>query len=237
MREGLIDKVGVVSGGTSGIGLEVVNKLLAKGMRIYVLGRNFDSLKVKLKEHDNSANCEFLPIDMNRTDQIREGLAELNKEAGIDVLIHCSGVISLSTLEKGDISDLDEQYRINLRAPYLITQILIPKIRMNTGQILFLNSTAGLRSWEKIGQYASTKFGLRALADSLREELKTERIKVSSLYLGSVDTPMQKKVQKIRGKEYQSHNFMDPAEIAKIVFQLLCLPEDIEVKDITISSK
>lgn len=232
----MIDKVGVVSGGTSGIGLEVVKKMLTQGMRIYVLGRNFELLKVQLKDHDNSANCEFVPIDMNRPDQIREGLAELNKEAGIDVLIHCSGVISLSTLEKGEVSDLDEQYRINLRAPYLITQILLPKIRKNTGQILFLNSTAGLRSWEEIGQYSSTKFGLRALADSLREELKTDRIKVSSLYLGSVDTPMQKKVQKIRGNEYQSQNYMDPAEIAKIVFQLICLPDDIEVKDITVSS-
>ena len=88
------------------------------------------------------------------------------RAASLDFLIHSAGAIALGTLESAAPADLDRQWNINLSAPYLLTQALLPLLKRSRGQVVFINSSAGVDAVPGSGQYSATKHGLRALADS-----------------------------------------------------------------------
>src|SRR5262249_3946344 len=88
--------------------------------------------------------------------------------ARVDILVHSAGVIRLGSVAEAVAEDFDLQYRTNCLGPYLLTQKLLPALRSQQGQVVFVNSSAGQVARAKVGQYAATKHALRALADSLR---------------------------------------------------------------------
>ncbi len=159
---------------------------------------------------------------------------EVDKENGIDFLIHSAGIIFLGPFETESIDKLDKQYRINLRAPFLITQKLLPKVKNNKGQIVFVNSTAGLSAWQNHSQYSATKYGLRAVADSLRAEVAPFGVKVISIFPGATDTPMQEQVQQMEGNEYNPDIFLAVSEVARSIVYSMSLPQNSIVTEITI---
>lgn len=232
----LKNKIGVVTGATSGIGWEIAKVLLEGGMKLYLLGRSFDRIQDQFGNDRYLNQYQFIYVDLNQSESIEQSLESIHEEVGIDILIHSAGSIYLSEMENGSLPNFDEQYRINLRAPYHISKSLIPLLRKKKGQIFFLNSTAGIDSWAEIGQYAATKHGIRAIADSLRKEVKDDHIKVTSIFCGSVDTPMQESVQKMRGNKYHPDQYMDAQAIADLIYQLLILPDNMTVTDITVTS-
>jgi NADP-dependent 3-hydroxy acid dehydrogenase YdfG len=119
-----------------------------------------------------------------------------------------------------------------VRAPYLLTQSLLPLLRSRRGQIVFINSSAGHVARGNVGQYAATKHALRALADSLREEVNADGIRVLSVYPGRTATPMQAKLHAVEQKEYRPDDLLQPQDVAAVVANALSLPRSAEVTDI-----
>ena len=106
---------------------------------------------------------------------------------------------------------------------------------MRQGQVIFINSRAVfLDARAELGQYTATKQALKALADSFRQEVNAEGIRVISIYPGRTASPMQQKVFKTEGKIYQSELLVQPADIAATIVDLLRLPITAEITDITI---
>jgi NADP-dependent 3-hydroxy acid dehydrogenase YdfG len=120
--------------------------------------------------------------------------------------------------------------------PYILTQGLLPLVRERMGQIVFLNSTAGLTSRANVGQYAATKHALKALADGLREEVNRDRIRVLSVYPGRTATQMQQQLHAVEGRLYHPDRLLQPGDVASVVVNALCLPRTAEVTDINIRS-
>lgn len=228
----LKEKIAIITGATSGIGYEISINLINKGIKVYLIGRSFDKFKNELLVHSDKLN--FIKLDLQNDVEIENFIGKIDHEETIDILIHSAGVISLGSFEKSSIDDLDHQYKINVRASYLITQKLLPKIKRAKGDIIFLNSTVGLDSWQNISQYSATKHALKALANSLRKEISKSRTRVTSLYLGSTNTAMQEKVQKLRGISYNSSIFMDAKEIANVVLFVINLPKNMTITDMTL---
>ena len=81
-------------------------------------------------------------------------------------------------LPRARITDFELQYRTNVLAPYALTQALLPMLAAYRGQIVFVNSSAGLAAPENLSQYAATKHALKAIADSLRKEVNPDGIRV-----------------------------------------------------------
>ena len=79
---------------------------------------------------------------------------------------------------------------------------MLPALRAARGTVVFLNSGAGLVAHPEWSAYAASKFGLRAVADSLRAEEAGAGVRVTSVYLGRIATPMQQKVHEQEGKDY-----------------------------------
>lgn len=233
----LNSKKAIITGATSGIGKAIAIALINEGTFVYLIGRDFTSIEKDLSSIKASEknNIKYLKCDLSDKNELNELVNKLSDEKQIDMLIHCAGTISVGVIENENIENLDEQYAVNVRAPYYLNQKLLSKIKNAEGDIVFINSTAGLNSWENIGQYSATKHAKRAIADSLRKELKNDKVRVSSLFLGSVDTPMQKKIQQLKGsKSYNPESYISPVVIADLVLFILKMPSQASVTDITV---
>lgn len=230
----LSGKVAIITGATSGIGFKISSMLIEHGLKVYLIGRSFNKIKKTFLDYKDNEKINLINANLENDHDLNKIIGNLNFEKKIDILIHCAGVISLGFLENDHIDNLDKQYKVNVRAPYFITQKLLPKLKESQGDIIFLNSTAGIDTWEQISQYAASKHAMRAMADSLRKELRTNRVRVTNLFLGSVDSPMQEKVQNLKGNSYDPSQFINPAEIAKMIITILSLSNNVTITDITI---
>ncbi len=153
---------------------------------------------------------------------------------GVDILIHSQGLFRSGPVESSPIADLDAQYQVNLRSPYLLTQQLLPTLLERQGQIVFVNSTAGLQTRGGVAAYGATKHGLRALADGLREEVNGRGVRVMTLYPGRTASAMQEEVCAFEGSVYDPARFAQPEDIAAMAIQALALPRSAEVTELTV---
>lgn len=229
-------KISVVTGASSGIGKAIALGLAAEGATLCLLGRNLKSLETVAESAlPTASHIKKYQIDLDRDDDIQKLKMYLQQDFGhIDILVHSAGVFSMGLLESSSVEDFDKQYRVNVRAPYILTQILLPMVKTHSGQIVFINSSVGLKAMAKVSQYAATKHALRGIADSLREEVNADGIRVLSVFPGRTATPMQETVHKMEGKVYQPEQFMQPEDVAAVVINALSLPQSAEVTDINI---
>jgi len=123
---------------------------------------------------------------------------------------------------------------VNLIAPAELTRLFLPTLRVARGQVVFVNSGAGLRADAEWGTYAASKHGLRALADSLRAEEHAAGVRVTSVYPGRTATAMQQRVRSQEGLPYDPGAYIDPESVATAVLTALDLPRDAEITEITV---
>jgi NADP-dependent 3-hydroxy acid dehydrogenase YdfG len=228
------DRIAVVTGASSGIGRAIALALAADGATLCLLGRNGATLEVVAgKARAVGSRVFSYRVDLNADKDIEEFAVRLQRDVGaLDVLVHSAGVISLGRLDSEPVERLDWQYRTNVRAPYVLTQALLPLLRPRSGQIVFINSTAGFAAKGGAGQYAATKHALKAIADSLREEVAADGVRIISLFLGKTATPMQEYVLAREGKAYQPERLLQPEDVASVVVNALSLPRTVHVMDI-----
>lgn len=231
----LVGRVALVTGAGRGIGKSIAIALAREGVQVCIVGRD----PVRLAETASIAR-QFSQVTGYQTDlTLEEDLLVLIRQleqgfGRLDILVHSAGIIHLDPLERACIKDLDVQYATNVRAPYMLTQRLLPLLTQSRGQIVFINSSAGLTSRRpEVGQYAATKHALRAVADSLREEVNEKGIRVLSMYLGRTATPLQEALYQQQGSTYHPEGLLQPEDVASTVVFALMLPATAEVTDIT----
>ncbi|MBI2867062.1 MAG: SDR family NAD(P)-dependent oxidoreductase [Chloroflexi bacterium] len=232
----LRDHTAVVTGASSGVGKAIALGLAGQRTTLCLVGRKLETLKpVAESALAKTSRVLSYEADLTVDKDLQDLAANLQREVGsIDILIHSAGVISHGRLETEPVENLDWQYRTNVRAIYALTQALLPMLRARQGQIVFINSSAGQTAKAGVGQYAATKHALKAIADSLREEVNVDGIRVLSVFLGRTASPMQATVHKMEGKAYDPERLLQPEDVASIVISALTLPRTAEVTDINI---
>lgn len=230
----LKNQVAVITGASSGIGKSIALELAEQEVILCLLGRDLKSLQAVAeiaKQTTKHVHC--FKVDLT-TDQdiinFSKSIAELFK--GVDILVHCAGIISIGPLASASAEDFDLQYKINVRGPYVLTQFLLPMLKSQQGQVVFINSSAVFGTQARLSQYAATKHALKAVADSFRQEVNADGIRVLSVYPGRTASPMQKSVFKAEGKTYNPEILMQPSDLAMMVIAALQLPKSAEVTDI-----
>lgn len=229
-------QVAVVTGASSGIGKAIALGLAASGAKLCLLGRNLETLSaVAQKAKVTSPQVISYQLDITLDEDIQKLSSRLEEDFGqVDLLIHSAGVISLAAVKKALIEDFDWQYRTNVRAPYILTQALLPMLISRQGQIVFINSTAGLTAQAGVSQYAATKHALKAIADSLRAEVNPDGVRVLSVFPGNTASSMQATVCEMKGKAYHPERLLQPEDVAACTINALSLPRTAEVTDIQV---
>lgn len=229
-------QVAVVTGASSGIGRATALGLAASGAVVCLVGRDAQKLETVARDassHGGQVRCYH--IDLTQASEIQALASALQRDLKeVHVLVHSAGMISLGKVEAASVQDFDRQYEVNVRGPYLLTQALLPLLQSCRGQVVFMNSSAALNAGANVGQYAATKAALKAMADSLREEVNPQKIRVLSVFIGRTATPMQAQVHHFEAKPYRPELLMQPEDVAAIVLHALALPRSCEVTQINI---
>lgn len=233
------DCVSIVTGASSGIGRGIALALAAEGAAICLTGRNRDRLAATESDARAAGARDLLAmrVEMTNDDDIKALADAVNDRfGGVDILIHCAGAYARASFENASIEDFDALYATNLRAPYRLIQHMLPFIRKRRGDIVLISSTQGLAARAEVGQYAASHHGLKALADSLREEINGAGVRVTVLHVGSTATPLQARIHASVGRHYAPERLLQPEDIASIVVAVVGLPPTAEVTDLTIRS-
>lgn len=225
----------VVTGASSGIGRAIAVALASAGATVCAVARRRHELEVTASQANGAGQFALYEADLVRDEELERLAGELlAREAGVNVLVHCAGAISLGEVETSSVRDLDRQYAANVRAPYVLTQALLPSLRANAGQIVFINSTVVLAARSGVAQFAATQHALKAIADGLREEINPEGVRVVSIFPGRTATPRQANLHRIEGKPYAPERLMQPEDVASTVLVALTLPRSAEVTDLVV---
>lgn len=217
----------LVTGAGSGIGRIVAERLLERGDDVWLVARSTE------RAHDlreDLAGATVLVADLS----FPESVESLELPGSLDSVVHAAGIVELGTLSDLSVDDWASQLRVNLVAPATLTKVALPALRAARGTVVFVNSGAGLHAHPGWSAYAASKFGLRALADSLRAEEHERGVRVTSVFPGRTATPMQVKVHAQEGKEYDADDWIDPSTVADAIVRVLDLPRDATVSDLTI---
>jgi NADP-dependent 3-hydroxy acid dehydrogenase YdfG len=232
----LTQKVALVTGASSGVGRSIAVALADAGADIALLGRNLDVLTTVARRCRESGSRAFcFTVDLLSQDEIRKAASDVMDAFGnLDILIHGAGVIAPASAATASLNDFDMQHRCNVLAPFALTQYLLPALIDSRGDIVFINSTAGLVGAAGISQYSATKHALKAIADSLRDEVNSFGVRVLSVYLGRTATPMQAKVHEWEGMPYAPEHLIQPEQVSSVVINALLLGPEAEVTDLRI---
>jgi NAD(P)-dependent dehydrogenase (short-subunit alcohol dehydrogenase family) len=182
----------LITGGSSGIGLEISKAFLLKGANVI----NWDlqeSEDVQCLAHQYSNRYTFLNIDVTDEDSIKWGLNRIPET--VDVLVNNAGIIIKSQLEDIQTDEWDRIYDINVKGTMLVTKNLVPKIKKSKrGRIINLASMTAKIGLETYSLYSSTKAAVANLTKVWALELAPYEITVNALCPGWVDTPMKGKL-------------------------------------------
>lgn len=226
----------LITGASSGIGRALALELAAGAAPLYLQGRDRGRLQ-QVQEAVESAGgrAETHPADLT-DDAAVDALIEraAAPSTGLGALVHAAGMVRLGTVAETPVEALDAHYRLNLRAPFRLTRGLLPALERAEGQVVFVNSGAGLHANAGWSAYAASKFGLRALADSLRQEVAGRGIRVATVYPGRTATPMQAEVHRQEGRAYDPDAFVRPEDVARQIAALLALRPPSAVSELTI---
>jgi NADP-dependent 3-hydroxy acid dehydrogenase YdfG len=232
----LSNKIAVVSGAGGGIGRAIATAFALQGATLCLLGRDMSKLAACAEIlRSFSPHVHFHPCDLIRDDQIETVQSFALEQYGrVDILVHCAGAIDHGKVADSSPSILDNLYQANVRGPMLLTQMLLPLLKKAHGQIVFINSSAGLTTRPNTGYFSATQHAFKALADSLRSEVNADGVRVLSVYPGRTATPRIQALHAKEGRPYQPELLLQPDDIASVVLNAVTLPRTAEVMDISL---
>jgi short-subunit dehydrogenase len=210
----------LITGAGSGIGRVVAERLLARGDEVWAVVRRAGRAPV---------GCREVLADLADAEAL--GALQDWPEAFASV-VHAAGVVELGRIADLSVAAWQDQLAVNLVAPAVLTRVVLPQLRAARGTVVFVNSGSGLRANPTWAAYSASKFGLRALADALREE--EPLLRVTSVFPGRTATPMQAKVHDQEGKDYDAEKWIRPETVAEAVLSAIDLPRDATMPEIVI---
>lgn len=230
-------KVVVITGASSGIG-EATAKLLAeKGAKLVLAARHADQLKQLVGEIKQAGgNAIYQVTDVSKRDDNESLITTAKDHFGkVDVTFLNAGVMPVTPLSALEVDRWVQTVNINLiGVMYGIASVLPTFKEQGGGQIITTSSLAGLSPYPGVAAYCATKFGVRALMESLQMESAQEKnhIRTTTIYPGAVATNLMKNSG--NDSSQAQFNKMLPEQVANAVVYAIDQPESASVESITV---
>jgi 2-hydroxycyclohexanecarboxyl-CoA dehydrogenase len=182
-------RVAVVTGGAGAIGAAIAGDLAALGARVVLA--DVDLPKAE-KVASGLPGARALPVDLASPPSVEELAGAVGSA---DILVHNAGVAVVEPFVEGDPAGWDLMWRVNLRAPMLLTKLLLPGMMARRwGRLVFVSSDGARAGSGGEGAYAATKAGLFGLAKTLAREAARAEVTSNVVCPGPTDTPMLRRV-------------------------------------------
>ncbi len=221
MRETLVNKRAVVTGGTRGIGRAIVEALLAEGAAVTLCGRTAESTAAALAEL-GGGRVYGMAADVTREEEVAAlfRLAE-EKMGGVDILVANAGIGVFKPAGDLTLDDWKRTIDINLTGAFLCSREAIGAMkRAGGGFIVHVSSLAGRNPFAGGSAYNASKFGLNGMSEAMMLDHRHDRIRVTTIMPGSVDTDFSP-----RSAGGPSEWKIAPGDVAEMVIAVLAMPE------------
>jgi len=219
-------KTAIVTGASSGIGLEIVKELVERGYFVYGLSRDFTKCEF--------SNESFLKRECDLSVKKEITLFwELMKKKRVDVLVNCAGVGYFKKHEGLSLEEIESMIDINLKAPLYLSKLFFSHLKSTKGYIININSISAIKPAVFGAVYGASKAGLKHFGSSLWAESRKDGVKVVNIEPDITKTAwfLDKDFTYYDDSEY----FIDPKEISTLVGNILELNS--VVTDIVIEPK
>ena len=197
MKLNFSGRTALITGGSGGIGLSIVKKLIKNKIKVIILDINTPSKKILLNKF-----VEFIKIDLSDYKNLQLCLTEIKKKyKKIEYVINAAGVLWFDkdvSLEKIEINTWDKVFSINLNSIVIVLQNILPQMKKNKfGSIVHISSIDALSGDNKPQDaYGSSKAALLRLSKSISIQFANKNIRSNSILPGPVETPMQERWKK-----------------------------------------
>lgn len=229
----MMSKSIVVTGGTKGIGLAVLERFAAAGFDLVFCARkepDGQAVKGGLQTRFPSARIFFKAADLSDKEQV-SGFVDFIKTStpSVDVLVNNAGVFIPGSILEEEEGVLERMIASNLYSAYRLTRALGVDMKNNrSGHIFNICSTASITPYVNGGSYGISKFALLGMTRTLREELKPFGVRVTAILPGATHTASWE------GSGLPEERFMKPQDVAESVFGAWSLSERAVVEEILI---
>ena len=242
MAGALAGKVALVTGASSGIGEAAAVAIAGLGASVAVSARRTDRLEALVQRIEASGGVA-LALPGDATDEaVATGLVE-NTIGGLgrlDILVNSAGVIQEGYVAGANLDEWRRTIEINLMASlYTCRAALAPMLKQGSGDIVNISSTAGRRATALFGPYSTSKFGLTAMTEGLRQEAGGKGVRVCLLEPGATNTELWSGISGAELRESvkqlaQSDRSMAPEDVAAAIAFVLTLPPNVNVSELLI---
>ena len=217
----------LITGASRGIGRAIAQKLAGAEHTLLLHGRDQEAL-AKTCSLVEAKSGKTIPLcyDLRHTDAIEKMIEEIGS-APIDALINNAGIAVVKPLEEITLEEWDTILAVNVTAPFLLTQRLVPKMVSGSSivNILSVAAKTGFPGWSS---YSMSKFALEGFSQAVREELRPRAIRVLNIYPAATNTEIWNAVQ----GEWPREKMLLPEEIADAVAYALSRPAEVAVENI-----
>jgi len=229
------NRVILISGASSGIGLATAKYLLNEGYTLSLGVRNVEKTKElfsKYKSKNYIVN-KFEATELTTIDSWVENT--INKYGKIDGLVNNAGILKIISFNEGEMEDLNELWKVNVVSPFYLTKLCLPHIKKRkNGRIINIASTDGKRYRESVSVgYSMVKHALVSMSHATRIEGWDDGVRVTALCPGAVETNLLNGIPGVTA----SKDRLKPETIAYAVAYILSLPNTASVSEFPMNTR
>ena len=215
-------ELAVITGASSGLGRAIAIRLAKEDFHLILASRNNEKLlSLQTEISDAGGKSTIIPTDVTSESSVGNLVDKVEAIGTVSVVINNSGLGLFSKIAEHSIEDFDRQISVNLRGAFLVSRGFIPGMKNNqAGKLVFINSVAGKWGYPFSAGYVASKFGLTGLANSLRNELREDNIKVISVFPGAIDSPFWDAVN----ANFPREEMMTSEDVAETVVHSIMIP-------------
>ena len=221
----------IVTGASSGIGLEISKTLCRLGYEVFGIGRNFDTVESVAAEFAEGRFHRVI-CDMLDTDRLCDTVKKIGAQNRITVLVNNAGTAYYGLHEELNAKKIQQMVRTNLEAPMILTCQLLRNLKKNGGYVINISSVTANGSNPHGCAYGATKAGLASFSHSLFDEARKYGVKVVTIFPDMTKTNLYRNADFEQGDEEES--YLVPEEVAEAVEYVLSQREGLVISDITL---
>jgi NAD(P)-dependent dehydrogenase (short-subunit alcohol dehydrogenase family) len=219
-------KFALVTGSSSGLGLEISKSLLNSGHTVFGGSRSGTEL-----EHENFYDVELDISSEESVEEFFETIREFTDK--IHLVVNNAGICEMAPVSEMSLESFEYHLATNTVGPFLLFQGLENFIVKNETHIISILSTAAHYGYPNVSAYNASKFGQLGLLESLKKEWKDHKIKFTNLFPGAIDTPLWDKM----GSKFSRDKMLKTPEFMSVFNFIVTAPANIQFPEITFLHK